>query len=271
MMNLHESQTPFSLKPEYDSDFELFEPADDNGADVYDDAHAMAALASGSTATRRLETEALTPQPPQPSAEERTTKLIETMGERGNILLDVLELCRDPQPVGLVNRRIDERQEHDFSVYSPAVLCQALVRAGALRHVAEDGTEIDRGTRGAHPVDIDGEQYLEAEQSQATYWATTEAGLHVLEDNQPIDRIHALFAENMAYLPVYQRVLTLCSQDGGISMADLKQEVDDDPLLQQPRLYASYFADQLERCEALTWKRRWMTTDIGKLALAELG
>ena len=44
--------------------------------------------------------------------------------------------------------------------------------------------------------------------------------------------------------------------------------MDDDPLVQKPRLYAPHFIDKLEKCDALEWADTWTTTEIGREGLA---
>ena len=46
--------------------------------------------------------------------------------------------------------------------------------------------------------------------------------------------------------------------------------VDNDPLVQKPRLYAPHFVDKLEKCDALEWRKAWFTTEIGKQGLEML-
>ena len=43
--------------------------------------------------------------------------------------------------------------------------------------------------------------------------------------------------------------------------------MDNDPLVQEPRLYASSFVRNLEKCNALCWEDDWKTTEIGAQGL----
>ena len=49
--------------------------------------------------------------------------------------------------------------------------------------------------------------------------------------------------------------------EDGKTVKEINAQVDDDPLVQKPRLYAPHFIDKLEKCDALEWADSWKTTE----------
>ena len=62
----------------------------------------------------------------------------------------------------------------------------------------------------------------------------------------------------------------LCNDASGATTPTINGVVDNDPLVQKPRLYAPHFVDKLEKCDALEWRKAWFTTEIGKQGLEML-
>lgn len=212
-------------------------------------------------------------QQPAPAAdertpEERTQHLLEAMAPRRKVLLGILAFCEEPQLVDDVNAKVDELQAHNFSVYTAADLCSLLERAGALEHVTDEGDLLeDAEEQEPEVVEVDGVEYLEVKKSAPTRWATTAAGMAAVEADRPLDRLNDLFASDEKYLTIYKRVLNLCNAEGGSTIKTLGDAVDKDPLVQKPRLYVAHFVDKLEKCDALEWVDRWVTTEVGKTGL----
>lgn len=205
------------------------------------------------------------------SADERTADLLKSMAPHRKVLLGILSYCETPQLVSDVNAKVDELQAHNYSVFTAADLCSLLERAGALEHVTSEGDSIESlEEQEPEVVEIDGVEYLEVRQSVPTCWVATAAGMAAVDADRPLDRLKELFEQNEAYLPIYKRVLNLCSQEGGVSIKVLGEAVDKDPLVQKPRLYASHFVSKLEKCDALEWVGSWVTTEIGSIGLEDL-
>ena len=102
-------------------------------------------------------------------------------------------------------------------------------------------------------------------------WKVTPLGLGALEHEDPLARLCELFVEQERYKPIYRQVLALCSIGDGIDAVSVGRAVDDNPLLQEPRMWAPAFLNNLERCGALKWTGKlWATTDLGHTALAQL-
>jgi hypothetical protein len=205
-----------------------------------------------------------------PLAEVRIADLFASMVPRRKVLLGILGFCQTPQPVAAVGAEVDRLQENDFSVYRAANLCALLEKAGAIRRVTEDGDDLTQVKVEPRVVEVDGIEYLEPGTPPEACWLDTDEGRAALAADKPLERLTELFAADAQYLPIYKRVLMLCAQEGGQTVKDLGTAVDSDPLVQKPRLYAPRFIDRLEKCDAVTWAKTWVTTDIGAEGLAML-
>lgn len=249
----------FTLDSEFDDEFD---PLEDVEEDVEEDGP------DGLPTQAASESDDETGQTDERSAEERLADLLAAMAPRRKVLLGILAFCETPQPVSVVNDKIDELQSHNYSVYTAADLCSLLERAGGLVHVTEDGGAVEEvETQEPEVVEVDGVEYLEVKQAAPTFWASTEAGMAAVEADRPVDRMKELFEEDELYLPIYKRILRMCSQEGGTSITALGSAVDGDPLVQKPRLYVAHFVDRLEKCDAVEWIESWNTTEVGKLGL----
>ncbi|MDE8701840.1 hypothetical protein PZH32_02560 [Adlercreutzia equolifaciens] len=204
-------------------------------------------------------------------AAERIADLMSSMGLRAATLRRVIALCEQPRRAGDVNDHIDLLQEHTYSVFSPANLCALLERSGALQRVNEDGSPYKEDAAAPRAiVDEDGLEYLEVTQAPPVYWVATPAGLQAVANYEPSAEIWALLHDDSTYLPIYERVLRLCAQQDGATIAAISQAVDSDPLVQNPRYLGLYFVERLERVGALEWASPWRITPAGSCVLDEL-
>ncbi|MBM6999888.1 hypothetical protein I3I95_07090 [bacterium] len=201
---------------------------------------------------------------------EAIRSLLGHMAARREVLLGIVDFCREPRTVADVEARVRELQARNVSVYSAAALCAMLEEAGAL--VRESGGERITGERQFAPnVEVvDGVEYLRPRRMPATTWLATEAGTRVLGEDDPLSRFRAMIDEERVYMPIYLRVLELCDRDNGASAKELGEAVDHEPLVQNPRLFAQHFVERLERCDVLSWDGGWRVTDLGRGAREEL-
>lgn len=205
------------------------------------------------------------------SPEERIADLMSSMGLRAATLRRIIALCEQPRRVCDVNEHIDLLQESTYSVFSPANLCALLERSGALRRVREDGSPYDEAELAPRAiVDEDGLEYLEVTQAPQVCWMATPEGLQAVADYEPSAEIWAMLNSDSTYLPIYERVLRLCAQRDGATIAAISQAVDNDPLVQNPRYLGLYFVERLERVGALEWASPWRITQAGAHVLGEL-
>lgn len=205
-------------------------------------------------------------------AQERIADLLEKMSVRRRELLEIIRFCEEMRGVAETNSYINGLQKTNRSVYSAATLCSLLERAGALTRVNSEGKPVADSV--AEPVEVVGEDsvtYLRAAEQAPSFWVATEDGLEAAASDQPAGRLQALLAESGIYLPIYRRILEMCSQRvDGESLDSLNAAVNPDPIVQSPRYYATFFLDKLRECEALTWDGSWSITEIGREALASL-
>lgn len=260
------SDSTFDLS--LDADYDEFDPLEDtDDEDVEGVEHTAVSAATdapGDAAQQGPVVDSRTP-------EERIDDLFESMAPRRKVLLGILGcVANGPKPVAVVNTEVDRLQENNFSVYTAANLCSLLEKAGAIERVTADGQPADEIETEPKTVVVDGVEYLEAAEPVEIFWQITEAGQEKLSSDKPIDRLHKLLAKDERYAVIYKRILTLCSAEGGATTPSINSAVDDDPLVQKPRLYAPHFVDLLEKCDALEWKGAWYTTEVGRQGIAEL-
>ncbi len=204
-------------------------------------------------------------------ASERTAELFSHMAARRKTLIAILRACREKQPVRDVADLIDDLKRRDRCVYSANDLCTLLERAGAIERVGEDGESYEEVELEPKTVVVDGMEYLEPQTPPPAFWVATQAGLDVLAQDDPEGRTERLFEEDGDYLPIYKRILTLCSEEGGASAKAIAKACDQDPLLQKPRYYSSRFVERLNKSDALAWSgKTWEVTETGREALAQL-
>ena len=204
-------------------------------------------------------------------ASERTAELFSRMATRRKTLLAILRKCQEKQPVREVVDYICDLKTRDHSVYSANDFCSLLERAGAIERVGEDGASYEEVELEPKTVVVDGVEYLEPQTPAPAFWLTTQAGLDMIAADDPEGRTEQLFEEEDAYLPVFKRILTLCSAAGGASAKQIAKACDTDPLLQSPRYYSSRFVEKLNKSDALTWAgKSWELTQTGREALVQL-
>ena len=259
------SDSTFDLS--FDSELDEFDPLEDTGAD--DDENEGGDYTAISSATdapaQQLEAESDNHTPA-----ERIDDLFKSMAPRRKVLLGILAFVEEPQTVTDVNAHVDKLQEDNFSVYTAANLCSLLERAGAIERVTVDGTPADEVETEPKTVVVDGVEYLEAAEPVEVFWRITEPGQAKLDSDKPTERLRALLEEDAAYAVIYKRILTLCAAENGAATPVINGKVDNDPLVQKPRLYAPHFVDKLEQCDALEWRKAWFTTETGKQGLEML-
>jgi hypothetical protein len=271
-MNSSLPDSPLSGESLVDDEFDFddeFDPLQDTGPDPEDDDYDESIDYIGApelTQQRPAPVEVADTRP----AKARIAELFKAMAPRRKVLLGILSFCQTPQPVATVGAEVDRLQENNFSVYTSANLCALLEKAGAMRRVTQDGADFGQVKVEPRVVEVDGVEYLEPGTPPEAYWFDTDEGRAALDADKPLERLAELFATDARYLPIYKRVLTLCARAGGQIAKELGVAVDSDPLVQKPRLYAPRFVDRLEKCDAVTWEKTWITTDIGAKGLAML-
>ena len=204
-------------------------------------------------------------------AEVRIAELFERMQPHKQVLRAILERCsKAPYAFESLRGEIETLSKRHRSVYSPEGFCDLLERAGALQKVTPEGEPFPTEDPEPRVVVEDGVEYLEPVEMPELYYIATEAGEGSLEADKPVSKIEALFERESRYLPVYKRVLQMCAEEGGATMPAMDSAISNDPLVQDPRYYATRFVSNLESADAVIWDSGWHTTEAGFAGLEML-
>ena len=197
-------------------------------------------------------------------AQVRIAELFERMQPHRPILQAVMQRCLE-RPCAFVElrQRIEGLSEHHRSVYAPEGFCDLLERSGALRKVTAEGEPFPEEDPEPRVVVEDGVEYLEPVELPELHYVATDDGRQAMAAYSPVSRIERLFERDGRYLPVYKRILMMCAEEGGASMPALDKAIVDDPLVQEPRCYASRFVSYLETADAVEWRSGWHITQAG--------
>ena len=206
------------------------------------------------------------------SAEERTDALFARLHSSRRFLNDILEFCREERTESEVTGEVARMRELEFCIYGADVLCTHLVEAGALERIEPEREDV-------RVVEIDGVQYLEpaagGEEGEpgaaAVRLKTTQVGRAALEREQDMGRFQEILDEDAGLDNIYRMLLDCCANEGGATAKELGDAVDDQPELQEPRLYASYFYDKMAERDLIEWTgKAWGITEFGKRAVQYL-
>lgn len=271
-----------SFEPNFDLDFDFDDYNAEPEIDAYNEPSPFEIPANpyvDTAATVPVRVDTRTP-------EERIADLFDQMATHRKTLEGVIGACTEPQPASELYAYIESLQETDFSVFSAASICAALERAGALVRLADETEAPAENEEGAAPeadatahseeaaeaaaatvVAEDGVEYLDIKPAAETQWQATAEGLAFVNAKDPMAAIKNLFETEASYLPIFKRALTMAAADGGTTLPKLEEAINEDPLVQEPRFYAPYFAELLEQCDALEWRGGWHASSIGVQAL----
>lgn len=213
------------------------------------------------------------------SAEKRTEALFARLHSSRRFLNGILEFCREERTEDEVAGEVARMRALEFCIYGADVLCSHLVEAGALERIEPKQDDV-------RVVEVDGVQYLEpagrAEEAAASgeegepraaavRLKTTQAGLAFLDREQDMGRFQEILDEDAGLDNIYRMLLDCCSNEGGASAKELGDAVDDQPELQEPRLYASYFYEKMAERDLIEWTGKvWGITEFGKRAVRYL-
>ena len=116
-------------------------------------------------------------------------------------------------------------------------------------------------------MEVDGVEYWRVAPAPEVFWSLTEAGAAKLDSYRPMEMIAALYETEPQYGAIFTTCLELCARDGGASLREIGDVVDDEPVLQNPKRYAMYFIDKLEHAGAVEWTGQWSATEHGRAYL----
>jgi hypothetical protein len=198
----------------------------------------------------------------------RIEDLFTSFATRRSILLGILIFLDEPKRSDLLDEKVTGLQENNVSVYSGYNYSQLLSEVGAIKKVNEDGSDFDEEAEQLPDiVEIDGAKFYKPTDGKQVFWLTTDEGHAYLETDDPYTRLVELIAGEPQYQTIYKRLLEFCDNEVGRTSEELVKLIDDDPLVQKPRKYFSYFAKKLEDCSALSWTKKWQTSELGKKGL----
>ena len=103
-------------------------------------------------------------------------------------------------------------------------------------------------------MEVESVEYWRVAPAPEVFWSLTEAGAAKLDSYRPMEMIAALYETEPQYGAIFTTCLELCARDGGASLREIGDVVDDEPVLQNPKRYAMYFIDKLEH--AAPWNGR---------------
>lgn len=201
---------------------------------------------------------------------ERISALFEQMPTLHKMLYDILEMCQDPLSSDELEARVTELKEHHHCVYAPLTFCNLLEQAGALAETNEEGVPLKDVTQEPTIIELDGVQYWTVTPAPPVFWQATDEGKSQLEAYRPLELIQGCYKNEPQYADIFTTVLELCARKGGASMKQIGNVIDDEPAVQNPRRFAMYFIDKLEKAGAVEWKGSWIITKPGSEQLDNL-
>jgi hypothetical protein len=205
------------------------------------------------------------------TASQRIEDLFTSLAPRKRVLQGILRFLDEPKRSDALDEKVEELQKHDASVYTGYEYSALLEEAGAIVKVAEDGSKFDaEAEQEPDIVEVGGAKFYKPTDGKLVFWLITEDGKEYLERDDPYGNLKQLLAAEPQYQAIYKTLLEYCGNDEGRSGNDLSELIDNDPLVQSPRRYFSYFAKKLEDCNAIVWRGQWHTSEHGKKALEEL-
>lgn len=201
------------------------------------------------------------------TAEERIDALFAQMPTFHKMLFAILGACDTPVATDELEAAITEMKRHHHSVYEPLTLCNLLERAGAIAQTDEEGTLLTEVEQEPLRVEVDGVEFWRVAPAPEVYWGLTDAGAAKLDTYRPLEMIARLYEAEPQYGDIFTTCLELCARDGGASLREIGDVVDDEPVLQNPKRYAMYFIDKLEHAGAVEWTGQWSATEHGRTYL----
>lgn len=244
------------------------------------------------------------PEPVELSPAERIEHVLKGIpGQQFRILACIQACAEEPVELSQIIEKVDAEYPLNGSVYSTGRLVQLMEAAGAIDRIepedepeaeaepepeAAEDAELDAAAESdaetepeseadaapAKPLDyleVDpGQEYVEVERARPCTFIATQAGLEAVEARAGMEHMQEILEAEPQYIPVYKRLLTMCSVPEGRLVQELNAVIDPDPICREPRRFSTYFLRKLELVGAVRFVDSWQTTDYGKRAL-ELG
>lgn len=285
------------------ADEEAFDPLDEEDERAEEEQVEDEQPLIGEPLEERGEDEAADERP----ADVRIRELLDQMPGQRRLLLKLIAFCREAKTGEEMDAYTKKLQEYCYSVYSPVILRELLENAGAIVYLPDDEGEAEGAAEGASSVSAEGEpaaadaaaaavgdasvdpaeadvlretyddgeeqveiEYREIEERAPGAWLASDEGLAIVDEQDDLKQARDLMAREPRYLSIYRRLIDYCTEDGGRSIKELDNLVNDDPLLEQPRRYSGYFVARMEKAGVIEWRDGWCATDVGATVLQEL-
>lgn len=152
------------------------------------------------------------------------------------VLYKILVYCDPARSCADVERTILSFPEMKNALPSPQTLLSWLVESGGIEQVTADKNE---------PV-----------------WCTTAAGRNVVGMESGENRLGRLLARETVYHDTYLQILQFCVLPK--SRKEIESALEGNPVLEHPKVYASFFIEALEEAGGLEWNEKWETTQAGR-------
>lgn len=184
-------------------------------------------------------------------------KLLEAIASSGpsrEILYKTICYCETPRAAIDIENFIEKTPEYTFGqiLQTPHTLMRVLVDSGGLSKVEEREAARDEGQQG------NGEQW-----GDDTTWQTTQIALRAAAAIAPNRRIESLLASQPKQAPAFSVVLRFCESPR--SLADIERILRTVSSVTTDCFDVGYYVDQLERAGGLVWKKKWVTTEEGRM------
>lgn len=190
-------------------------------------------------------------------------------------ILHAVECCSaEPKTMEEIVEDVDEAHPNRTSVYDVAQIVQLLEGAGALERVESKTASMTASSEAKPSADAEADEpvededgYLSVKPASPCRYAATQAGLDAVSARINERVVIETITEEERYLPLYRRIFSLVSCEGGCSTKELDRAIDDDPLCEEPRRFCGYFLGRLEHAGAVQWRDSWILTDLGRKVL----
>lgn len=204
----------------------------------------------------------------EPSAKEKTRRLLEEVQGLKPVFIGIIDFCRERRRAEECDERYRELTEFNFCTFSPVRVRAMLEEAGALVYVepeadakdSESTVNIEAEDRG-----VDEECYEITERPEG-WWLATEDGLAVIDAIDPIGDLNDLLGFESEFRWEYIKLMQNISETP-MSIGELQELLQNDAPMVEHRRYAAALVKRLEDRGIAEFRGKWTLTDNGRKAL----